>query len=173
MKKLFSFLFLGLLCLTLLNCKDDNDNVQDNDTYPVVLEIRNENFAYNANDGYNIYKQFSQPLYQYDMVLVYRQAGVSNGNAVWQQIPRTLYFNQEQDGFNGELDYDFDFTANDLMIYAGGTYNLATTPQYINNQTFRVVLIPASGRMANIDYSDYNAVIKYYGIDDSKIKFIK
>jgi hypothetical protein len=43
--------------------------------------------------------------------------------------PRTLFLTE------GELDYDFDFSE-DFTIYAGGTYDLSATPQYIDNQTF-------------------------------------
>ncbi len=101
-------------------------------------------------------------------MLIYRKAGTaSDGSAVWQSIPRTLYLD------NGdELDYDFDFTRNDIMIYANGNYDISTTPEFINNQTFRVVLVPASAssRNANVDYSNYESVIKYFNIDDSKVK---
>jgi hypothetical protein len=49
------------------------------------------------------------------------------------------------------------------------------TPEYINNQTFRIVIIP--GFLSNkgtksVDTSDYNAVINYYGINDKKIKLL-
>lgn len=166
MKKLFSLLFISMLALFFVSCNNDDDNnYVDNDTYPVVLDIKNENFTWDNTLGYNISKTFSSPLGSVDMVLIYRQSGTDNGNPVWQQIPRTLFLDQ------GELDYDFDFTVNDIVIYAGGTYDLATTPQYLNGQTFRVVLIPASqGKNANIDYSNYDSVIQYFKIDESKVK---
>ena len=41
---------------------------------------------------------------------------------------------------------------------------------YLNNQVFRVVLIPASGKNANVKYDDYKSVVEYYKIDESKIK---
>lgn len=74
------------------------------------------------------------------------------------------------------MDYDFDFSKQDFTIYAGGTYNLALTPQYINNQTFRIVIIPGyfSGRSSagSVDLSNYNEVIKHYGINDNNIKIL-
>jgi hypothetical protein len=97
-------------------------------------------------------------------------SGTINDNTpIWQQIPRTLYLPQ------GELDYDFDFSKQDFTIYAGGTYDLATTPSYINNETFRIVILPGyfSNKMANnIDFSDYNAVIKAFNINDKNVKQI-
>jgi hypothetical protein len=59
---------------------------------------------------------------------------------------RTLLFgNLSEDSFltEGELDYDFDFSKEDFTIYAGGTYDLSATPQYIDNQTFSVI-VPGS-----------------------------
>lgn len=95
-------------------------------------------------------------------------AGTIDANTpIWQQIPRTLYLPQ------GELDYDFDFSKEDFTIYAGGTYDLATTPSYITNETFRIVIVPGyfSNKMAHkVDLSDYNAVVKAFNIDDKNIK---
>ena len=42
---------------------------------------------------------------------------------------------------------------------------------YLNNQTFRIVLVPASraGRAAsNVNFEDYNAVVKYYNLKEPK-----
>ena len=152
------------------SCDTRNDDVivQDNDTYPVVLDLNNVSFSNDAENGYNINRSFTKPLISTDVVLIYRKAGsASDGSPVWQSLPRTLYLN---DG--NELDYDFDFSRNDIMIYANGNYDISTTMQYLNNQTFRVVLVPASagGKNANVDYNDYESVIKYFKIDDSKVQ---
>ena len=163
-------MLLAIFSLAIVSCDTRNDdvNTQDNDTYPVVLDINNTNFSFDAQDGYFIERSFTKPLVSTDVVLIYRKAGTaSDGSAVWQSIPRTLYLD------NGdELDYDFDFTRNDIMIYANGNYDISMTPEFINNQTFRVVLVPASAssRNANVDYSNYESVIKYFNIDDSKVK---
>jgi hypothetical protein len=170
MKKYITLMLLAIFSLAIVSCDTRNDdvNTQDNDTYPVVLDINNTNFSFDAQDGYFIERSFTKPLVSTDVVLIYRKAGTaSDGSAVWQSIPRTLYLD------NGdELDYDFDFTRNDIMIYANGNYDISTTPEFINNQTFRVVLVPASAssRNANVDYSNYESVIKYFNIDDSKVK---
>jgi hypothetical protein len=65
-----------------------------------------------------------------DVILIYRMSGTIDSNTpIWQLILRTLFLTE------GELDYDFDFSE-DFTIYAGGTYDLSATPQYIDNQTF-------------------------------------
>lgn len=163
-------MLLAIFSFAIVSCDTRNDdvNTQDNDTYPVVLDINNTNFSFDAQDGYFIERSFTKPLVSTDVVLIYRKGGTtSDGSAVWQSIPRTLYLD------NGdELDYDFDFTRNDIMIYANGNYDISMTPEFINNQTFRVVLVPASAssKNANVDYSNYESVIKYFNIDDSKVK---
>ncbi len=152
--------FLFVSCTT-----ESRDNI-DNDTYSKVYDVT-ANFQ-NTNGKYVISRSLS--IASTDVVLVYRRSGVDGNNSVWQQIPRTLFLNE------GELDYDFDFTKNDIGIYVGGNFNIGAQPStfqnsYINNQTFRVVLVPASaGARMNVDHSDYDAVIKHYNIDDSKVK---
>lgn len=170
MKKYFTLLLMAIFSFAAVSCDTRNDDVivQDNDTYSVVLDINNVNFSNDATNGYFISRSFTTPLVSTDVVLIYRRAGsASDGSAVWQSIPRTLYL---ADG--NELDYDFDFSRNDIMIYANGNYNISTTPEYLNNQTFRVVLVPASAgsKNANVDYSNYESVIKYFNIDDSTVK---
>lgn len=168
MKKFLPLVLLLISSIFIFSCKDDDD-VQVQVDYPTVYDL-NVNFAYNSNDGWNYYQKFNRTLLDQDYVIIFRQAGTENGAIVWQQIPRTLYLTQ------GELDYDFDFTKNDFLIYAssGGTYDITTTPQYLNNQRFRVVLVPAvfGGKNANtsdLSKMSYEEVIAKYNIDDSKI----
>ena len=171
MKKYFLVALMGIFSVgTIVSCSDRNDDVyvENTDTYPVVLDINNVNFVNTPQDGYNISRSFTKPLVDTDVVLIYRKAGnATDGSTVYQSIPRTLFV-----GDGKELDYDFDFTKNDIMIYANGNYDISTTPQFLNAQSFRVVLVPASmgGKNANIDYSNYESVIKFFKIDETKIK---
>lgn len=166
MKKLFPFLLLFITSFILFNCKED-DEVQVQVDYPAVYDLRNVNFSYNATDGWTYRQSFTKPLLDQDYVVIFRQTGTSGNAPVWQQIPRTLYLDQ------GELDYDFDFSKNDFMIYAGGTYDLSTTPQYLNNQTFRVVLVPAvfgkNATLEDLKKLSYEEIIAKYNIDESKV----
>ncbi len=168
MKKYLLLFMAGVFSLFLFSCSDDRNDtyVDGTDTYPVVLDIKNVNFSYTAENGHHIMREFQTPLVPQDVVLIYRQAGSTNdGSPVWQQIPRTLYL----DGGN-EFDYDFDFSRHDIWIYANGNYDITTTPELLTNQTFRVVLVPASqGGKSAVDTSDYNSVIRHYNIDDSKV----
>lgn len=169
MKKITMILaVIGMI--TLGSCSSDdnsNDNV-DNDTISEVYELRNVNFGFDAVDGYSIYETLNPQIYPADVILIYRLSGTINSSTpIWQPIPRTLYLPQ------GELDYDFDFSRQDFTIYAGGTYDLSLTPNYLNNQTFRLVIVPGyASNKVNVDYNDYNAVIKAFNIDDSKVKIL-
>lgn len=135
-----------------------------------VFELQSINFNNDAEIGYNIYQKLTPPIQDADVLLIYRLSGTVNPQTpIWQLIPRTLFLDQ------GELDYDVDFSKQDFTIYAGGTYNLASTPSYINQQTFRIVIIPGyfTNKKSNfVDKNDYNAVIKAYNIDDTNIKVL-
>ena len=77
----------------------------------------------------------------------------------------------------GELDYNFDFTRNDINIFLDSNFDLTTlSSTWAQNQTFRIVIIP--GYFSNksnkvVDFNDYNAVIKAFNINENKIKTIK
>ena len=136
-----------------------------------VFELRNVNFDLDANNKYSIYRTLNPEIQLSDNILIYRMSGTINFQTpIWQLIPRTLYLPQ------GELDYDYDFSKVDFTIYAGGTYNIGTTPSYIFNQTFRIVIIPGylsnKGSQSSVDITNYESVIKAYNIDERNIKKI-
>lgn len=157
------FGFIAVSC----NNRDDDPVVQDNDTYSVMTDLKgslNAGNSYALNQGININST--------DVVLVYRK--VSN---VWQQIPKTLYLPNAAGLPTGrEFDYNFVFDSQTVQVRIDdANFNLSTeissseVSGYLANQTFRIVLVPASqGKNSNVDYSDYNSVIKFYNIPDRK-----
>lgn len=168
MKKIL-LLFAAVSSLVLTSCNNDDDlgSGADNDTVAKVTEV-----TVNFTSGNN-YSQLVNldGAFPYDMVLVYRQGydAVANSN-VWELTPRNYSFS------NGDvIGYDFNFTQADVLIYMSGNFDLAqASGTYTSNQLFRIVVIPGSqngtGRIApKADFKDYNAVIKAYGIDESKI----
>ncbi|MEZ7498960.1 hypothetical protein QO200_09425 [Flavobacterium sp. Arc3] len=131
-----------------------------------VFELKNVNFNYNATDGYSIYRVLDPLIFASDVVLIYRMSGTIDANTpVWQLIPRTLFLSE------GELDYDFDFSKEDFTIYAAGDYDLSTTPSYISNQTFRIVIVPGSFS-TSINKNNYADVIAALNIKESQIQNI-
>ncbi len=157
--------FIGMIGLQSCTVNENNDTISE------VFELRNVDFAYSGANGFTIYRTLNPQINASDVILIYRLSGtIDSSTPIWQQIPRTLYLDE------GELDYDFDFSKEDFTIYAGGTYDLTLTPSYISNETFRIVIVPGylSNRSSNtVDLSDYNAVIKAYNIDDSKVIVLK
>lgn len=147
-------------------------DINDQDTISMVWEY-NSNVNFTPSNNYSLILPFRQQIFASDMILVYRLSGVFQGNDVWKIQPETYYFE------DGTLDfgYDFDFTRNDVNIFLHGFDLAGISGQFRINQVFRVVVIPAffANKMApsKIDLSDYDAVIKAYNIDDSKVKVLK
>lgn len=165
---LFAVAVVGLIAFS--SCEGPEGPIGAPGPEAEVFELQNVNFSFNSTDGYNIYQKLTPVIFDSDVVLIYRLTGTINPTTpVWQQIPRTVFTSK------GEFDYDFDFSREDFTIFADGSYDLALTPEFIKNQTFRIVIVPGAfsttGKSVNkADYSDYNAVIKKYNIDDSNVK---
>lgn len=170
MKKLV--LLISIVTISIAFSCSGPEGIRGKDGYSAesqVFELQNINFGLNATAGYTIYQTFSPTILNSDTVLIYRLSGTINPSTpIWQLIPRTLFLPQ------GELDYDFDFSKQDFTIYAGGTYNLALTPNYIQNQTFRIVVVPGyfSNKGKTINTEDYQSVIKTLNIDESKVRIL-
>jgi hypothetical protein len=135
-----------------------------------VYEVSNVNFT--AANDYNPIIPLNPAIYDSDMVVLYRLAGVDNGQDVWKMTPELYYFANGTFNFG----YNFNFTKNDVSIYLDGNDLASVATTFRTNQIFRIVIIPGyfSNKSANKpDFSDYNAVIKRYNIDDSNLKKIK
>ncbi|MFY7810555.1 MAG: hypothetical protein ACOVQ2_02375 [Flavobacterium sp.] len=143
-------------------------DLQDNDTYSEVFELRNVNFVLN-NGVYEIYRALNPNILSSDQILIYRMSGTVNPTTpIWQLIPRTIYFPNS----SNELDYDYDFSRVDFSITASGNFNIATRPEYLNNQTFRIVIVPGyfSGRL---DISNFNDVMNFIGKTEADVKIMQ
>lgn len=167
MKKIIPFFAVALFGLLMIGCTSDDEGIAyvDYDTYPVVYDVNNVNFE-NVGGSFQIARTFNTPMYETDMLLAYKRVGTTNNNApIWQQIPITIYL---EDG--NEVDYNYDFSRYDFVIYAGGTFPLNNT-EFVLNQTFRILLVPADyAKNSGVDFTDYNSVINHYNIDDSNPK---
>jgi hypothetical protein len=162
MKKFFPILLLAFVSLFIFSCKDD----EDFDTYSKVADVTG---SFNNANSY----AFTQgiDIQGTDVVLVYRWLGDS-----WQQIPKMMYLSN-----NREFQYNFVFDNKNVQIsiddenFDLATLNASEATQYLNSQRFRIVLVPASAAKgtSTVDTSDYNAVIKYYNLNDSNVKNVK
>jgi len=130
-----------------------------------VIEITGVSFT--TSNNFSIVKTFA-PIYDSDMILVYRLSGInSSGADIWSLIPETYYFDDGRRNFN----YDFEFTKSSVNIFIGGN-NLATVGnEFRLNQIFRIVIVPADFINA-VDKNNYNAVMSTLKISESQIQKI-
>jgi hypothetical protein len=170
MKKIITLLaVIGMF--SLQSCTTTDPNPVDNDTIPQAFELKNKNLVKITNNEYNYSSTFLRELkgdlYNDETVLVYRMTDLINSaTPVWQLIPRTINFT------NGEfLEYYFDFSKVDFVITAYGNYNLLNRANYIDNQTFRVVILP-SNLAASLNTKDYVGVMSALKINENLIQKI-
>lgn len=150
MKKIFLFLAVASGAF-FASCSNDDDR-PDNDTIGRVIETQPLNF--NSQNSFTNFLNFPEPTFDGDAVLVYRRL-VVDGFVVWQQIPRTVY-----PSTGGEVDYDFNFTPQDIEIFmqSDDIADLNNLPQYTQGQVFRIVLLPAEF-VQTVDTDNYDAVM--------------
>jgi hypothetical protein len=163
MKKIF--LLLAVVAGTTFTSCEGPEGPQGPAGYTVeaeTFEIRNVNFINDGTGFYGILYDLDPVILNSDSILLYRLKS-SNGTDVWEPLPTTYYFD---DGVTEqELDYNFDFTTNDISIYLGYTDQSVLQPAFTQNQVFRVVVIP--GYLSNkIGNKDYNSVTKELKISE-------
>src|SRR5690606_987924 len=166
MKKIALFITLITGAVTLQSC-----TVEEAYTEEYVSSVYELTTTFSEGNQYNTIYDFTRPLYDSDHVLIYRLWATQDGD-VWRLITNTIFFN------NGdEILYNYDHTKYDFSIFLEPNFPLNTLTAnerslYLNNQTFRVVIIPGAfaGRT---DFSDYDATIKFLGLQNEPIKKIK
>ncbi|CAA7390107.1 hypothetical protein [Chryseobacterium fistulae] len=165
MKKILPFLLLAFATLFVYSCDNrDNNNTVDSDTFPKMTDVTG---TFTSANNYGFTQNIN--IQSTDVVLVYRRD--VNSNNAWQLIPKTYFLSAGR-----ELDYNALFSSQQVEVYIDPSFDLSTMTsteanQFLNNQTFRIVLVPAAQAKGTnaVDYNDYTAVIKYYNLDDSKV----
>jgi len=171
MKKIFLLLAVVAGMALTQSCEGDQGPKGDPGTNieAEVFELRNVDFVFDQGE-YKISQQLTPAILDSDVILIYRLAGTINPTTpIWEPIPRTLYLGPTQEL---ELDYDFDFSPVDFTIYAGGNYDLSTTPNYLNDQTFRIVIVPGyfSNKVNTKNFEEVTAALKLTDEDFTKSK---
>ncbi|MBW2961217.1 hypothetical protein [Mesonia aestuariivivens] len=142
----------------LTNCEGDKGE-------PGVNILGNTaEFTVNFNDSNEFTYLFSDnniEVLESDAVLVYRsEQSISDPTGpidVWKLLPETIYFD------NGDiLTYSFDHTFRDVRIFIDGNFDLSTlTPEYYQNQLFRVVVVPSDfANNPNNDLQTYESLMQ-------------
>jgi hypothetical protein len=134
---------------------------------PYVWEVSNINFTH---PDYTIIWEFGNfDVFDSDIVLVYFLWAVEEIGGqpypVWKPLPITLF---DQDGI---VHYSFDFTVLDVAIEMQATNANLFRPQYTDDWTARIVLLPAEFvNSAHIDFDDYNDVAAKLGLPENPVK---
>ncbi len=125
-----------------------------------VFEIADVDF--NPGNEYSFLGYFSDyvpanvEIYSSDVVLIYLNEGLVNGNDIWSLMPQTFYL-----AGGGTFQYNYNQSVNDFEIYLQGNVNLDALPaSYTQNQIFRIAILPAdfaTGGKVNIE--NYDSVI--------------
>lgn len=179
MKKIIFFVSIISLSLFSSCSPEDGKNGLDgtngtNGTNGVNIqgqayEIKNFNFSKdrNVSAGTNYFysKTFATPLLVSDNVFVYRLVGtVDSQTPIWEAMPKTWNFN------GGSVVYDFYFSKVNCYVVAYSNLDLNTVPEWINNQTIRILVVPSTiSSQANFNKNDYNSVVSAMGLIDSEI----
>lgn len=117
--------------------------------------------TFEPGENYQISYELPAPIVESNVLLIYRLAGVDQGKDVWTILPQTVYFNE------GILNYGFDFTLDDFLLFMDGTINFDLLgSDWTDNQVFRIVVVPSNFPDARIDYSDYEGVTELLGIEE-------
>lgn len=139
-----------------------------------VFEVVTDFTAANDYSFLFVFPPEELEVFESDVVLVYMLWNVgedSEGNPldIWRLIPQTFYFDE------GTLQYNYDYSYLDIQIYLDGPIDYSLLDEvWTQDQVFRVVVLPAdiipeNARM-DIDYSNYDEVIRTFGLDDSNVK---
>lgn len=129
-------------------------------TYEVEID-------FNAENDYMEINPFAEKLVDGDAVLVYRLSAIDNGRDVWRLLPQTYFFS------DAVLMYNFDYTLDDHSIFIDGAVDPANLPdQWVNDQIFRIIVVPSDFPSGRIDYSNYEAVTAMLGITDEDFQRI-
>lgn len=135
-----------------------------------INEIFEVNVSFTSSNDYATTFPLNPVIDQNDNILVYQLVNTNDGIDTWALLPQVYYFP------NGTAQYNYDFSFDQFTIFIDASFALNTLPSsFTSGKVFRVVIIPGAVYNKSInkaDYSDYNAVIKKYNIDDSNVKRI-
>lgn len=155
--------------------RDGIDGIDGKDGLNIVaqtFEVNNVNFT--AANNYEYVQTFSSAklidVRESDAVFIYILYDVtSNGNPIWRLLPQAI------DMPRG-IAMNFDYSPTDFSAFIDASSNAlkaSVSTEWTQNQTLRVVVIPsdftARKDVEIVDYKDYEAVKKYYNLDESKI----
>ncbi|NNE77411.1 MAG: collagen-like protein [Pricia sp.] len=143
-----------------------------------VFEIDGVNFGFDG--GTNLHSAIIDfgdntnfEVFESDAVLVYRFDGEielddgSFANA-WSLIPQNFFVEE------GTIQYTAAHNFVDVEIFIDGNFDLANlSPDFTQNQFFRVVIVPSVFLSSKIDKSNISSVMSMLGVDEKDVQKIQ
>ncbi|MBV8325156.1 hypothetical protein [Chryseobacterium sp.] len=123
-----------------------------------------------------------------EIILVFRNQNSNTSlSAAWAPLPDTRYYSDMDSLPMDERDLIYNFVYDNSGIDIGintkrdlRTISTADKNRYLNNQTFRLVIVPGANVAAKsakigspVDYNDYQAVISYYHLNDTHVPSVQ
>lgn len=124
---------------------------------------------FKVSNNYELFFDFPKDfeIYKTDVVLVYILWDVVTVNGkntdVWRLLPQTVVLDE------GVLQYNFDYTVNDVRVFLEGTIPFSTLlPAETQDQVFRIAVLPADfiAGKKSAEISDLNILMS-----SSELKF--
>jgi len=155
MKKIISLLFITALFLTSCEGPVGPPGPPGNDGGLIVAQAFEIEVDFTAANNYEIIEAYGFEVLSYDVTLVYNAWETDNsGNPIWRLLPQIVEFDE------GQLQYNFDFTQQDVRIFLDGDIDFDLLGnEWTQNQLFRVVVIPADN-VGSVDINNLEAVLK-------------
>ncbi len=172
--KNFKLMLGAFLTLLIISCEgpEGPPGINGSEFEAPAFEITRD-LVFNANNGTyeltpQLYPSDINPFID-DVILIYRLEDVVDDNTpVWRQLPQPLITDQ------GTLFYNFDFTLNDFNIVVESDFDPNLVPlDLVEDQTFRIVVIPANLGSSKLDTSNIEAVLSALNINEADIKKVK
>ncbi len=156
---------LTVIGMVLLQGCEGPQGPQGVDGYSIEAKVFEVTRNFSAANNYSSLVTLNPPILASDVVLVYLQWDVDGAAPIWRLMPQTVQLNE------GDLQYNFDFTRFNVNLFLeSADFNLNILgPEWTQNQRFRIVLLPGYFGSANIDFSNYNAVMQSLNLKEGDV----
>lgn len=158
-------LVLAIIGMITLQSCEGPQGVPGRDGVSVEAEVFEVTRNFSAGNNYSSLIPLNPPIFASDVVLVYLLWDVDGNTPIWRLMPQTVQL------LEGDLQYNYDFTRFDVNLFLDSAdFNLNILgPQWTQNQTFRIVLVPGYFASARVDFSNYEEVMQMLSLNERNV----
>lgn len=166
MKKITTLLALTIILFSACDGTQGPPGPPGQDGGLIVAQAFEIVVDFTASNNYEFIESYGFEVFPTDVTLVYIEWETDNGNSIWRLLPQIIEFQE------GQLQYNYDFTQQDVRFFLDGTIDLDLLgDEWTQNQLFRVVVIPADN-VGQVDVNNFNEVLKAGNIKSFENKSI-